>query len=80
MIEYILITAAILCLIRLTLGPTIYDRVVALDSFLMLFIALMALWSQENPVYIDIAIIFAGLSFGATIVFSKYLRGEKIWS
>lgn len=79
-IEYIIITACALCLLRAGLGPTIYDRIVALDSFLILLVALLALWSQDNALYVDIAIIFAGLSFGATIVFSKYLRGEEIWS
>jgi len=80
MIEYIIILAGIICLVRAFLGPTIYDRVLALDSFLVLLIAIMALWSEKNPMYIDIAIVFAGLSFGSTIVVSKYLRGEKIWS
>jgi len=80
LIEYALIIAGIICLIRLSLGPTVYDRVVALDSFLILLIALMAFWSQNDPLYIDIAIIFAGLSFGATLIISKYLGGEKIWS
>jgi len=80
MIEYIFVVAGILCVIRAILGPTIFDRVVAVDAFLMVFIALMALWSQNNPIYIDIAIIFAGLGYGATLIYSKYLRGEKIWS
>ncbi|UCG95473.1 MAG: cation:proton antiporter [archaeon] len=80
MIEYIIIAAAAISLIRVALGPTIYDRVVAIDTFLILIIALLALWSQNSPLYLDIAIVFAGLSFGATLVFSKYLRGEKIWS
>ncbi len=80
MIEYILVIAGILCVIRAILGPTIFDRVVAMDAFLMMAIALMALWSQDNPIYIDIAIIFAGLGYGATLIYSKYLRGEKIWS
>lgn len=80
MIEYIIMAAGVLCLVRAGLGPTIYDRVVAMDSFLMLMIALTALWSQDSVVYMDVAIVLAGLSFGATMVFSKYLRGEKIWS
>jgi len=80
MIEYVLVIAGILCLIRVGVGPTIFDRIIALDTFLLLIIALMCLWSQDNPIYIDIAIVFAGLSFGATLVFSKYLRGEEIWS
>ncbi len=80
MIEYILLIAGILCLIRVVLGPTIYDRIVAIDTFLVLVIGIMVLWSQENPIYIDIAIVFAGLNFGSTLIFSKYLKGEKIWS
>ncbi len=80
MMEYFIMAAAVLCLARAALGPSVYDRIVAMDSFLVLLIAVMALWSQSDPVYVDIAIVFAGLSFGATIVFSKYLRGEKIWS
>ena len=80
MIELIIVTAGVLCLIRAGLGPTMYDRVVAMDSFIIMMIALMAFWSQSEPMYVDIAIIFAGLSFGATLIFSKYLRGENIWS
>jgi len=80
MIEYVLIISGILCIVRAILGPTTFDRVVAVDAFLMVGIALMALWSQDNPIYIDIAIIFAGLEYGATLIYSKYLRGEKIWS
>ncbi|HDI02766.1 MAG TPA: cation:proton antiporter [Candidatus Aenigmarchaeota archaeon] len=80
MIEYALLIAGVLCLVRLVLGPTVYDRVVAADAFLVLLIAVLALWAQKNEFFIDIAIVFGALSFGATLVFSKYLRGEKIWS
>lgn len=80
MIEYILVAAGIVCLVRALMGPTIYDRVIAIDSFLVLLIAVMALWAESDPMYIDVAIVFAGLSFGSTIVISKYMRGEKIWS
>ena len=80
MIEYFILAAGILCLVRAVLGPTIYDRVVAMDTFLLLLIAIMAFLAPENPFYLDIAIVFAALSFTATLVFSKYLRGEKIWS
>ncbi len=80
MIEYVLIAAGVICLVRALMGPTIYDRVIAVDSFIVLLIAVMALWSEKNPMYIDIAIVFAALSFGSTIVVSKYMRGEKIWS
>ena len=80
MIEYIIVISGIICLVRAAIGPTIYDRVVALDSFLVLLIALMAVWSQSDPIYIDIAIVFSALGFGATLVFSKYMKGEDIWS
>ncbi len=80
MIEYIILTALFFCSLRLIIGPTIYDRVVALDTFLVLVIALLSLWAQGEEMLLDIAIVFAGLSFGATLIFSKYMRGEEIWS
>ena len=80
MIELVIMIASVLCLLRAAIGPTVYDRIVAVDSFLILIVALLALWAQAEPAYIDIAIIFTGIGFGATLVFSKYLRGEEIWS
>ena len=64
--------------IRLLKGPTIADRVVALDTFNIIVIGVIALLAYrfENSLYLDIAIVYAILAFIETIVFARYLEGN----
>ncbi len=64
--------------IRLLKGPTPADRVVALDTFNIIVIGVIALlaYSFENSLYLDIAIVYAILAFIETIVFARYLEGN----
>lgn len=69
---YIIVSA-----LRLFLGPTAPDRTVALDTINTLVIASMvglgaALW---ETLFIDIAIVYAILSFVTTLFIAKYLEG-----
>lgn len=69
----------LICLIRAILGPTVPDRVVAMDTTNTLvvatFIILGTAWKEV--IYVDIAIVYAMLSFVSTLYISKYLEGEK---
>lgn len=68
--------AMVLVLVRLIAGPTLYDRVLALNSFgtkTVLFLALFA-FLIGRPDAIDIAILYALVNFVATIAILKFFR------
>jgi len=64
--------------IRLLIGPTPADRIVALDTFNIIVIGVIALLALyfKNSLYLDIAIVYAILAFIETIVFARYLEGN----
>lgn len=64
-------------LIRAALGPTVPDRVVALDTINTLVIAAMILLgaAYKCVIYVDVAIVYAVLSFVGTLYIAKYLEG-----
>jgi multicomponent Na+:H+ antiporter subunit F len=77
-----LITGIFLSFIRLVLGPTLADRVVALDLIGVLSVGLIALYavSQEQAVYIDVAVVLALIAFLGTIAFAHFIeKGELPW-
>lgn len=70
-----------LCLYRLLLGPTIVDRVLALDTIstnvLALIVVLSILW--RTAIYLEGVIVLALLAFVATVTIAKFLvRGRII--
>ena len=66
-----------LSLIRLILGPTVPDRIVALDTMNTLVVAGMVLVGAafEEVIYVDVAIVYALLSYIGTLYVAKYLEG-----
>jgi len=71
-----LVVLSIICLARIFLGPTVPDRVVALDSINTLSIAMLVMLGTafEEIIYIDVAIVYAFLAFVSTLYISKYLE------
>ena len=73
----------ILCLIRAIKGPTIADRVVAVNmmgTMVMVIIAMLAVYMKESYL-LDICLIYAMISFLAVVVLTKVYSGvylEKI--
>ena len=66
-----------LCLLRAILGPRIADRVVGINmigTIVILMIAILALMLGEGYL-VDIAIIYAMLSFLAVVVLAKIYIG-----
>lgn len=65
---------------RLIRGPTVQDRLVALNSISIIFIIILAIYSFEtgNMFFLDVAISFLLLDFVGVIAFTKYLGGEEI--
>lgn len=66
----------LLTLWRLVRGPTFADRVVALDKLSVMAIGIFLAYAigLDRPVYVDIALIVAMLSFLATVGFGYYIE------
>lgn len=74
----ILAILALLALVRVYLGPSLPDRVVAVDAINSLTIAAMLLLGvvYKQLIFIDVAIVYALLSFVSTLYIAKYIGGE----
>jgi multicomponent Na+:H+ antiporter subunit F len=66
----------LLAFVRLWRGPSLPDRVVALDLIASLSICIIAVYGMgtAQPVLLDVAIVLALLSFLGTIAFARYLE------
>lgn len=68
--------AILLVLIRLFAGPTLYDRVLAVNSFGTLTVLLLSVlgFITDRPDFLDIAILYALINFVSTIAILKFFR------
>ena len=66
-------------LIRLVFGPSVFDRVVGLDTLNVIVTALIAFLAYvfKNSLYLDIALAYGILSFVETVVFARFLEGKQ---
>ncbi|MDG1936300.1 MAG: cation:proton antiporter [Paracoccaceae bacterium] len=81
-----ILIAMALVLIRLIKGPTLYDRVLAVNSFgthTVLLIGVVGFWNGR-PDFLDIALLYALINFVGTIAILKFFRyraiGDVMWS
>lgn len=75
------VLAMVCCALRLLLGPTAQDRVLALDTLWMcaMLLALMLGIRFANQVYFELAMLIALTGFVSSIALAKFLmRGEII--
>ena len=72
--------AMILTLWRLLRGPTVPDRILALDTLSVTAIAELMLFGMhlDSPIYFEAALVIAMLGFGSTVVLSKYVLRRDI--
>lgn len=68
----------IFAFIRLVIGKTLADRIVALDLMSSLVIAFIALFSiaRQETVYLDANIAFALVAFLSTVAFARYIERQ----
>lgn len=72
--------AMILVLVRLYAGPTLYDRVLAANSFgthTVLFIGVLGFLGGRLD-FLDIALLYALINFVGTIAILKFFRYRAI--
>ena len=71
-----LVVAMLMALLRALLGPSVYDRVLAVNSFgtmAMLMISVLG-FLAGRPDFVDIALLYALINFIGTIAVSKYVE------
>ena len=76
----VLSTAMLLALLRLVRGPSLPDRVVALDLMATLVIGIVSAYAVATgqSAYLDVAITLALIAFLGTVAFAYYIqRGES---
>jgi multicomponent Na+:H+ antiporter subunit F len=75
----ILALAVILVFVRLLKGPSIVDRVIALDLLITIGISIITVYSivSNQSTFLDIAMILALIAFLSTIAFSYYLEKRE---
>jgi multicomponent Na+:H+ antiporter subunit F len=73
---WVLGAAIALAFVRLVRGPSLPDRVVALDLMTTLGIAVVATYAiaTDQAIFIDVATIVALVSFLGTIAFAYYVE------
>lgn len=64
---------------RLVRGPSLSDRVVALDFIGALAVSFIGLYtiSSRNAVYLDAAVVIALIAFLGTVAFARYVEWQK---
>lgn len=75
----VLLLSVLMAIIRVVKGPTAPDRIVGLDTINTLVIVGMVIFglAERSVIYIDVAIIYALLSFISTLFIAKYLEGGE---
>ncbi|NBC57040.1 MAG: cation:proton antiporter [Bacteroidetes bacterium] len=66
----------VLVFIRFLKGPSIVDRIIALDLIVTIGIGIISIYSIINnqPNFLDIALILALIAFLGTVAFTYYLE------
>ena len=70
--------AAALAFVRLLRGPTVPDRVVALDliGVLIVCVTVAVAATTGQQAYLDVAIVIALVSFVGTVAYARYVERE----
>ncbi len=76
----LLLLSIVIAFARLVRGPTLPDRVVALDLLTLLAVALIALFAirAAQPVFLDAAIALALIAFLGTVAYARFLERRGI--
>jgi multicomponent Na+:H+ antiporter subunit F len=69
----------LLALVRLIRGPSLADRVVAVDLVTTVGVALCASYAviHDASVFLDVAIVTALITFVGTVAFARYLEEKS---
>jgi multicomponent Na+:H+ antiporter subunit F len=73
---------ALLALVRLALGPSLLDRVVATDTLLVIISAGLAVYAalERDPTVVPVLVVVALLAFVGSVSIARYVGGMLIRS
>jgi multicomponent Na+:H+ antiporter subunit F len=71
--------AAGLTFVRLAKGPTLPDRVIAIDLIGALMVCLLVVMSgvTAQQAFLDVAMVVALISFVGTVAYARYIERER---
>ena len=71
-----ILVAMLLALSRALLGPTLYDRILAVNTFTTITVVFIAVFGflTERPEFLDIALVYALINFTTTIAVLKFFE------
>ncbi|MDH3555402.1 MAG: cation:proton antiporter [Deltaproteobacteria bacterium] len=72
----VLALAAVVGFVRLLRGPSLPDRVIAFDLLATVGVGISAVYSMAHnqPVFLDVAVVLALISFVGTVAFARYIE------
>ncbi|OGO87837.1 MAG: cation:proton antiporter [Clostridiales bacterium GWE2_32_10] len=75
----IIVLSAILTFYRVIKGPSIPDRIVAMNSIGVMFLLVLVLFSYyfERKFIIDVALVFGVFIFIDVLIMAKYLKKSE---
>lgn len=75
----LLVLAGVLCLIRLIRGPSLANRIVALDSLLLMVVSGLAVQAAitGEDTYLDAMVVAALLGFTGTGLIAKFIERRR---
>ena len=75
-----ILVAMALILARACLGPTVFDRILAANSFGTLAVLMIAVlgFLTKRPEWLDIALVYALINFIGTIAVTKYVQYQDL--
>lgn len=78
-VQPLLGAAIVLAFLRLSRGPRLADRVVALDLLSIVGLGVLSVHAviAEQAVFLDVAFVLGLVSFLATVAFAFYLRRRE---
>jgi multicomponent K+:H+ antiporter subunit F len=71
--------ATLLCLLRMVLGPTTLDRILAFDGIVICTVAMIVLFSVywKTALYLELLVVIASLGFLTTVAFYFFLSRQS---
>lgn len=78
--SFAIVIAMALMLVRAVVGPTVYDRVLSVNSFGTKTVLLLGVlgFLMGRPAFLDIALLYALINFIATIAILKFFRYGRL--
>lgn len=75
----VLSLSIVLVFVRFIMGPSIVDRIIAVDLLVTIGIGIIAVYSilTDQSTFLDIALILGLIAFLGTVAYSTYLEKRK---